>query len=171
MMPLTNRAARWLLASLVACPLLAGAAPRLLERPPARTELPSKPTGPIAIEHRLAARPSVGVPLEIAVTARVAADARDVRIEADASSPSAVLVTPAALAGSSGGLYRWTITVVPLAAEAGYLNVIVSAEVDGIAQADAVTVSLRSAAAPGAAPAAAAEGGESLIALPVRESP
>lgn len=170
---MTYHAAKWLVAALLACPLVAGAAPRLLERAAAGAELPTKPTGPIAIEHRLAARPAVGVPLEIAVTARVAADARAVRIEVDASLPRAVLVTPAMLDSTAGGVYRWTITVVPLVAEAGYLNVIVSAGVDGVAQADAVTVSLRSTATSGVAraPAGAAGGGERLIALPVQESP
>lgn len=174
-----NRASTWLIASLLACPLLAGAAPRLTEhaaeraavRTAVRAELPSKPSGPIAIEHRLGAEPAVGVPLTIAVTARVAPDARDVRLEADLSVPDAVLVTPPVQESSGDGSYRWTMTVVPLAVEAGYLNVIVSAHVDGVAQAEAVIVSLRSAAAPAAAPPAADGGGERLIALPVRESP
>ena len=168
---MTNRTSTRLIATLLVCPLVAGGAPRSLERAAVGSEFPTKPTGPIAIEHRLGAEPAVGVPLTIAVTARVAADARNVRVEADATLPSAVLLTPPALDRSDGGIYRWTITVVPLAADAGYLNVIVSAQVDGIAQADAVTVSLRGAAAPGAAPTPAAGGGESLIALPVQESP
>lgn len=168
---MTHRASQWLLAGLLVCPLLASAAPRLLERAAVRAELPSKPTGPIALEHRVAGEAAVGVPLTIAVTARVAADARDVRIDAAASLPRAVLVTLPALDSAGDGLFRWTITIVPLAAEAGYLNVSVSADVDGIAQADAVTISLRS-AAPGVAPAASAGGGgENLIALPVQESP
>lgn len=167
-----NRTSSWLVAVLLAVPLATGAAPRSLDRAAVRAEFPCKPTGPIAVEHRLAARTAVGVPLAIAVTARLAADARDVRIEADASRPSAVLVTQPALERVDGGTYRWTITVVPLEAEAGYLNVIVSADVDGVAQAEAVTVSLRSAAAPEAAPTQVTKsGGEALIALPVEESP
>ncbi|HEY3518944.1 MAG TPA: hypothetical protein VGL98_17980, partial [Gammaproteobacteria bacterium] len=65
----------------------------------------------------------------------------------------------------------WKITVVPLAAEAGYLSLIVAGRVDGVAQARGVTVPLRSAAAGGPAPAAEAAGPEALIALPVQETP
>ena len=168
---MTTRTSTWVVGLLLALPLAAGAAPRSLDRAAARAERPGKPTGPIAVEHRLAAQPAVGVPLAIAVTARLAADARNVRIEAYPSLPSAVLVTSPALERTDDGIYRWKITVVPLAAEAGYLNVIVSADVDGVAQANAVTVSLRSAAASGAAPRATEPGGEALIALPVEESP
>ncbi len=67
-------------------------------------------------------------------------------------------------------MYSWQITVVPLAAEAGYLSVIVSGTIDGVDQARSVTISLRS-AAPADAPAPVAGGGETLIALPVQESP
>jgi len=176
---MTKRTSRSLLvAALLACPLLASAAPRLEERDAVRAAVPfelrAKPTGPIAIDYRLAGlagEPAVGVPQTLHVRARVAPDARDVRIEVDASVPAAVLVAPPTLEASDAGTYRWTITVVPLAADAGYLHVIVSAHVDGVAQADAVTVSLRSAAAPAAAPRGPDAGEENLIALPVRESP
>ena len=52
------------------------------------------------------------------------------------------------LVAAGDGVYAWTITVVPLTAEAGYLTVIVSGDIDGVAQARSVTVSLRSTAAP-----------------------
>jgi hypothetical protein len=137
----------------------------------ARLELPGKPTGPIAVEHQMPDEPAVGVPLAIAITARVEADVGVLRIEANASSPRMVLVTPPLLTSVADGVYAWTLTVVPLAADAGYLNVIVSGSIDGMPQARSVTLSLRSAAAPDSAPSAASLEGETLIALPVHESP
>jgi hypothetical protein len=160
-----------LLTAALAWPTLAAAAPRATERAtPERSDVRVKPTGPIGVEYRVAAQPAVGVPLEIAVTARVQAEVGRVTIEAAASSTRAVLVTTPALVSSGAGVYSWTITVVPLVAEAGYLSVIVAGEVDGVAQARSVTVPLRAAGAPSSAPAPAANG-EALIALPVQESP
>ena len=165
------QAATALFAAVVAWPALVGAAPPAEQRAPMNAEYPVKPTGPIAVEYRLAAPPAVGVPLEIAVTARVQAAASSLAIEANASAPRAVLVTAPQLDAAGDGVYSWTITVVPLAAEAGYLSVIVAGDVDGMAQARSVTVSLRSSAGTGPAAAAGAARGEALIALPVQESP
>jgi hypothetical protein len=125
----------------------------------------------MAVEHRLAAPPAVGVPLELVVTARVEPGVGDLTIAADASTPRAVLVASPELVTAADGVYVWTITVVPLAADAGYLTVIVAGDVDGLAQARSVTVSLRSSGSPGASPAPEAAEGEVLIALPVQEGP
>ena len=160
-----------LLAAVLAWPSLAAAAPRAEEHAPPTPDLPVKPTGPIGVEYRVAAQPAVGVPLEIAVTARVQAEVTRVTIEAVASSTGAALVTVPALVTSGGGVYAWTITVVPLVAEGGYLSVIVAGDVDGVAQARSITVPLRSAGAPVSLPAADPRGREALIALPVQESP
>jgi hypothetical protein len=138
---------------------------------PARVKLPGKPTGPIAVEYHVAAAPAVGVPLEIDVSARVEADVQGLSIEANASAPHAVLLTPPAVVTAGDGIYSWRITVVPLAAEAGYLSVIVAGRLDGLAQSRGVTVPLRSEAARGASPARNAAGPEALIALPAQESP
>jgi len=166
------QAATALLAGVVAWPALVGAAPPPQERAPSlNSAYPVKPTGPIAVEYRLAAPPAVGVPLQIAVTARVQAAASSLAIEANASAPRAVLVTAPRLDAAGDGVYSWTITVVPLAAEAGYLSVIVAGEVDGVTQARSVTVPLRSSPSAGPTPAAGAARGEALIALPVQESP
>lgn len=147
-----------------------GAAPRSLEAV-APGELPGKPTGPITVEYRLAAQPAVGVPLTITVTARVENNVGTLGIEANATSPRYVLLTPPQLATAGDGKYVWALTVVPLAAEAGYLSVIVSGTSEGVAQASSVTISMRSAAAPAEVPLSAAADGEALIALPVQESP
>ena len=167
-----KRTTATLLAAVLAWPSLVGAAPRAEERAsPAAADLPVKPTGPIGVEYRVAAQPAVGVPLEIAVTARVQADVGRVTIEAAASSGSAVLVAAPALVRSGEGVYAWTITVVPLAPEGGYLSVIVAGDVDGVAQARSITVPLRSAEASGSVSPARSAGRETLIALPVQESP
>jgi hypothetical protein len=148
------------------------AAPRSAERSsPAAVHLPAKPTGPIAVEYHVGAAPAVGIPLEIEVSARVEADVKGLTIEANASAPQAVLLTPPVVVTADDGVYVWKITVVPLAAEPGYLSVIVAGRVEGVAQARGVTVPLRSVAASGPAPAAEAAGREALIALPVQETP
>jgi hypothetical protein len=138
---------------------------------PARVKLPGKPTGPIAVEYHVAGTPAVGVPLEIDVSARVEAEVQGLSIEANASAPQAVLVTPPAVVTAGDDVYSWRITVVPLAVEAGYLSIIVAGRVDGLAQSRGVTVSLRSAADRGPVPAAKGAGPEALIALPVQETP
>ena len=165
------RTALTLVAAVLGWALPAAAAPPAAEHPaPGRPDLPVKPTGPIAVEYRLPAQPAVGVPLEIEVKARVEPDVMGLTIEATASAPRALLTTMPELVKGDDGVYSWTITVVPLAAEAGYLNVIVAGRIDGVAQARGLTVPLHRAAAEGPAPAAAA-GREALIALPVQETP
>jgi hypothetical protein len=166
-----RRIATALVAVSLAWPLSVGAAPRAVGiAAPARAERPDKPTGPIVVEHRLAAEPALGVPLKIAVTARVQGDVGRLSIEANATEPRAVLVSPPVLVAVEGGAYSWEITVVPLAAEAGYLSVIVSGSIDGVAQARSVTIALHS-AVPAEAAAVTVTEGETLIALPVQESP
>jgi hypothetical protein len=160
------------LAALLAWALPAAAAPPESEGgAPAPRYLPVKPTGPIAVEYRVPAPPVVGVPLTIEIRARVEADVDGLALEASASAPRALLTTEPELVTAERGVYVWTITVVPLAAAAGYLNVIVAGRVDGVAQARGVTVPLRGAGAAGHAPAAEAAGREALIALPVQETP
>lgn len=155
---------------MLGCWLHAAAAPRSIERA-VRVELPGKPTGPINVEYRLAAEPAVGVPLTVTVTARVENDVGTLGIEANATLPRSALVTVPQLVSAGNGNYVWELTVVPLTAEAGYLSVIVSGVSEGVAQASTVTVSLRSAAAPAEKTLEAAVDGETLIALPVQETP
>ena len=81
-----RRSALTLLAVALGLAAHAGAAPRVLEALSA-SELPAKPTGPITVEYRLAARPAVGVPVTITVTARVESDVGTLGIEANATSP------------------------------------------------------------------------------------
>jgi hypothetical protein len=153
----------------LAWPLLGNAAPPVEERArPVRAEFPGKPTGPIVVDHRFGAAPMVGVPLTIEITARADGVVGGLGIEANATVPSAVLVTPPVPVVAGDGVYSWEITVVPLAAEAGYLSVTVSGMLDGAAQARSVTISLRSAA--GDAATVEAAPGETLIALPAQES-
>ena len=160
-----------LVAAILCGTLPAAAAPPWAgQAAPALADLRVKPTGPIAVEYHVPAPPAVGVPLEIAVKARVEPDVKGLAIEASASAPRAVLLTSPELVTAAEGVYSWTITVVPLAAEAGYLNIIVAGRVDGVAQARGVTVPLHG---PSPEPARTAEtaGRETLIALPVQETP
>jgi hypothetical protein len=133
--------------------------------------LPVKPGGPIAVEYQVAADPIVGTPLEIVISARVEAGVSNVAIEANPSAPRAVLVTQPETGTRGDGIHSWTITVVPLVADAGYLTIVVSGEADGLRQARSLTVPLGSAEPQGLAPAPQTAEGEALIALPVQESP
>ena len=164
-----RRAAIVLAVASIAWPLSIDAAPRTVDGA-APAERPGKPTGPIAVEHRLAAEPTVGVPLKIAITARVAGEVGRLSIEATATTPQAAVVSPPLLVAVEGDAYAWQLSVVPLAADAGYVSVIVSGTIDGVEQARSVTIALRSSAPAEAAAVTAAEG-EALIALPVEESP
>src|SRR5688572_26052361 len=120
-----------LVAAGLAWPLLVGAAPRIDGIAPARAERPDKPTGPIVVEHRIAARPAVGVPVKIAITARVEGEVGRLSIEADATVPRAAVVSSPVLVAAGKGVYSWEITIVPLVADAGYLSVIVAGSIDG----------------------------------------
>jgi hypothetical protein len=157
---------------LVALPVVVGAAPRTLDESTraVRFELPGKPTGPIAVDYRLAAVPTVGVPLTIAITARADGETAGLRLEASASEPRDVLLAVPMAVAARDGAQAWEVTVVPLAPDAGYVMVVVAGEIDGVTQARTVTIALRGSEAPPAA--AAREGaGETLIALPVLETP
>jgi hypothetical protein len=156
-------------AIVLGCAMQVAAAPHSLERT-APVEFPGKPTGPISVEYRLDARPAVGVPLTVTVAARVEGGVGLLAIEANATSSRAALVTTPQLTSAADGNYVWELTVVPLAAEAGYLSVIVSGSSEGVPQASSVTISLRSADA-SAQTALPLTDGEALIALPVQESP
>jgi hypothetical protein len=160
-----------LLALAIVLPFTSTAAPRPAHsEPPPRAERPGKPTGPIAVEHKLAAPPAVGVPVAATITARVEPGAGELVLEVSASQPGAVLLTAPVLVASGPGLRTWQVTVVPLTVDAGYLNALVTAEIDGIPQARTVAIALRSAAPAEPAAEPSAEG-ETLIALPVEEGP
>jgi hypothetical protein len=157
---------------LVALPMAASAAPPAHGAAvrEARFELPGKPTGPIAVDYRFREVPAVGVPLTIAITARAAGETGGLRLETSASQPGDVLIALPTAVASPDGAQAWELTVVPLAADAGYLTVVVTGEIDGVSQARTVTIALRGALAPPAAPVVQGAG-ETLIALPVIETP
>jgi hypothetical protein len=146
-----------------------GAAPPEAERPrAAHAERPSKPTGPIAVDHRLAAAPQVGVPLAIFIAARTAS-AATLSLEATASQPDSLSVAAPRLVSAAEGRFEWAVEVIPLAADAGFVNVVVAGEIDGIPQARSVAIALRMTADAVERTPTAADG-EALIALPVDES-
>lgn len=156
---------------LVALPIAAVAAPRTLDESvrAVQYELPGKPTGPIAVDYRLTAVPAVGVPLTIAITARADGETAGLRLETSASEPRDVLLAVPTVVAARDGAHAWELTVVPLAADAGYLTVVVTGEIDGVSQSRAVTIALRGSEAPPAA-VAGQSAGETLIALPVVET-
>jgi hypothetical protein len=169
---MSNRAAFVIALCVGAWPALSSAAPReVVEgRAPARAEFPVKPTGPIAVEHHLGADPAVGVPLTITLSARVSGQVDALRLDASASRPDALLLTTPELVASGDSEFTWVHTIVPLAVDAGYLNVAVAGDIDGLPQARSVSIAVRT--VPPTADAPAAHGNsETLIALPVRETP
>jgi hypothetical protein len=152
-------------------PLALAAAPEKGAEPPQpqRYESPGKPTGPIAVEHRFGGPLAVGAPVALTITARVEPGAGELAIETTATEPKVVVLSAPVLLASGVGRYSWELTVVPLAVDAGYLNVIVSGEIDGLTQARTVSIALRSAEPPAAAVPPSEN--ETLISLPVREGP
>ena len=167
---MSRRTINALIALGLALPLFASAAPREREPvPPVRAQYPGKPTGPIDVDHRYAAVPTVGVPVRIEITARAANVTGGLGIEVRATSPDAALVTPPVPVPAKNGDYVWELTVVPLTAHAGYLSVIVTGSIDGAVQSRSVTISLQSSEATEPATVKGADG-ESLIELPAEES-
>jgi len=169
---MTMRAAFVIAVCVGAWPALSSAAPReaVEARAPARVEFPVKPTGPIAVEHHLGSVPAVGVPLTITISVHVSGQAGALSLETTASRPDAVLLTTPTLVAGGDSEYTWTVTIVPLTADAGYLNVAVAGDVDGLPQARSVSIAVRT-APPTANDPAAHGNSETLIALPVRETP
>jgi hypothetical protein len=169
---MSNRAAFVIALCVGVWPALSSAAPREVvdARAPARAELPVKPTGPIAVEHRFDADPAVGVPLTITISARVSGQVDALNLETTASRPDALLLTTPALVASGDSEFTWVLTIVPLAVDAGYLNVAVAGDIDGLPQARSVSIAVRTAPRPADDPAAHGNS-ETLIALPVRETP
>ena len=154
----------------------AGAAPRTAPTATNVTEgqLPPKPTGPIAVDYRLASLPVVGQPLDVIVTARVAG-AVGLALEATVTESLALVVVAQSRGVERDGERAWVVTVVPLVGEIGYLSVLVAGEIDGAAQARNVVIPIRidtpKARANVADGTAVESGGEVLILLPVEESP
>lgn len=147
----------------------ASAAPPATERAaPAWSGPPAKPTGPIAVDYRVAATPAIGVPLAVELTARVADPGARLALEAIPSDPGLLHALTPVLVASAEGRFEWSVTVVPMAADAGFLNVVVSGEIDGVAQARSVAIRVRGGAARSAPDRATL--GEALIELPVEES-
>jgi hypothetical protein len=146
-----------------------GAAPPLGERlAPLSSELPGKPMGPIAVDYRLTGSPSVGVALTILVTARVADPSARLALEAAPGDARLLLSAAPELVAASGGVYSWSVVVVPLAA-ATYLDVVVAGEIDGVAQARSLVIPVRGAEGPATGGRAHAAP-EALIELPVVET-
>jgi len=130
--------------------------------------------GPIAVDVHLSAPATLGVPLAVTITAHadvLALGRLELTVRAD---DSAALV----IGAQSGPLDRagsrsWVVTVVPMQASGGNLSVVVSGEIEGVAQAQFVVAKIRPAGPESPvralAIAPAQVGVENLSLLPVEE--
>ena len=130
--------------------------------------------GPIAVDVHLAVPPALGVPLTVTITARAEALAvgrLELAVRADES--AALLIGAQSAPIDRAGSRSWVVTVVPVRASGGNLSVVVSGEIEGVAQAQSVVTRVRP---EGAEPTVRAltvvpakAGGENLSLLPVEE--
>jgi hypothetical protein len=131
---------------------------------------PGKPQPPIAAAYRLSARPTIGEPLRVVVTARAAASLGELSIEVSTADGASLASPPRALAGATPDEYAWEISIAPLSSATGRVNVLVKgSSVDG-SQARSLSVLLGAAPSAQAAKVRVASNGERLIALPAQES-
>jgi hypothetical protein len=158
--------------ALVAAIVTGAVAAAPLDAPVAATHEEAKPSGPIAVDVRLAAVPALGVPLTVTVTARAEAIDR-LELEVHTDDSVALVIGAQSSPVDRAGARSWVVTVVPTRASGGNLSVVVAGEIDGVAQAQSVTTKVRPA---GAVPsvralsiAPAEGGGENLSLLPVEE--
>jgi hypothetical protein len=132
----------------------------------------AKPTGPIAVDVRLAAPPALGVPFTVIVTARAESVGR-LELEVHTDDPAALAIVAESAPVDGTGVRSWQVTVTPTRASGGNLGVLVTGEIDGVTQARSVVTPIRLAEA---APASHAQslaapkaGSENLSLLPVEE--
>ena len=130
--------------------------------------------GPIAVEAHLAAPPALGVPLAVIITARVdgfAVGRLDLEVRADDA--TALVIGARSEPFDHSGSQSWVVTVVPMRASGGNLSIVVSGEIEGVAQAQSVVTKVRPAAGEptvGALAVVPAQVvGENLALLPVEE--
>ena len=137
---------------------------------------PGKPTAPIAISYELSAEPQVAQPLEVRITARVAAGMSGPTLDVESNDALLIgAVSPEGSAGADANERVWTVTVTPLQDGSAYLNLAVSAELDGQELSRSLMIPIPVGDAKPAAESASAvkidESGEALIVLPAEETP
>ena len=164
------------LACVALAAVAAGAAPRdsVTAAHVTELQLPPKPTGPIAVDYQLTSLPVIGQPLDVIITAR-SSGAISLALEASVTEPAVLAVVAQTAGVDRDGARTWVVTVVPLLAKVGYLDVLVAGVIDGAAQARSVVIPIRTAVTKARADVgtgmAVEFGGEALILLPVEESP
>ena len=105
-----------------------------------------KPSAPIAIAYELAAEPQVGQPLEIRLSIGAEADLATLRVDLEADDPLAMIDPIGSVelgflgAGEETGL---AVSVLPLLDQTHYLNVSVTAAVEGVEQTRSIAVPIR----------------------------
>lgn len=163
------------LAVLVACvggaAMQAVAAPR--ERPPGVVAGgPPKPSGPIDVSYSVGAALRVGVAVAIEITARAAA-AEGLALDVAVASGGALAIVGQSTGTELADGRSWVVTVVPLAADAAYLTVVVTGRIEGLEQSRSVVVPIRTASTAQTVvehETAVTSDGEGVILLPVEES-
>jgi hypothetical protein len=123
------------------------AAPKQDPATPAGT---SKPTAPIAISHRFASPPQVGQPVEVILSISAPNGVTRANVLLSADDPLAMIdpidgrIDGRGLASLSAGQGTdVAVTVLPLLDRTHYLNVTVSAVIDGVEQTRSVAVPIR----------------------------
>jgi hypothetical protein len=119
-----------------------------LAKPRERTaeEITPKPTPPIAITHRLSGSPQVGQPIEVVFSIAAEGDMTGVNVDFTAEDPIA-MIDPVGSLGlgnlRAGQGTDVTVTVLPLMNQTHYLNVTVTALIDGTPQTRSIAVPIR----------------------------
>lgn len=119
-----------------------------LAKPLEQTAAPvgEKPTPPIAITHRLSGSPQVGQPVEVVFSIAAEGDMTGVNVDFTADDPIA-MIDPVGSLGlgnlKAGQGTDVTVTVLPLMNQTHYLNVTVTALIDGTPQTRSIAVPIR----------------------------
>ncbi len=156
-------------------------APNLPAEIPEVASRPSEPSrsvsSPIGLRYEILGEPRVGVPLQIRITSRSQVVIREMALRADGDeglsvSPSTANLRLAEVA--VGEPITRTVTVTPLAEGSHRLSVSVQGEINGILQANNITIWIETGGAKKLLKPAGAlktdEQGEPIISLPLQES-
>lgn len=131
-----------LAALMLAVPFAGHTKPRAQPAEPAG----EKPIPPIAITHRLSGSPQVGQPIDVVFSIAAEDDMTGVNVDFTADDPIA-MIDPVGSLGlgnlRAGQGTDVTVTVLPLMNQTHYLNVTVTAMIDGTPQSRSIAVPIR----------------------------
>ena len=157
-----------------ATPELAAEVPVVVSRP---SEPSASPNSPIGLRYEVMGEPTIGAPLEIQITSQsqVVIRAMSFRVRGDTglsvSGPTADLSVAEVAAGEP---ITRTVTVTPLVGGSHRLSVTVQGEINGVLQANNVTIRIQAGGVKQPLEPAGSvktdEAGEAVISLPLQES-